>query len=271
MPVFLTTSPQDPKSVALIHHLRAEVLPTAAGDTGIESHVGGITAAFDDVSEYVADRLPLFIGVVLVLSFLLLLLVFRSLLVPLKAVIMNLLSIGAAYGALVGVFQKGIGASIIDVKQGPIESFLPMMLFAILFGLSMDYEVFLLSRVKEEYDRTRDNAAAVADGVNATARVITAAALIMVMVFGSFMFGDDRVLKEFGFGLAVAIFVDATIVRMVLVPATMELLGDANWWLPRWLDRILPNVHIEGEPDLDHEIEELLDSATVVEEKGAPR
>ncbi|MEY2423123.1 MAG: putative drug exporter of the superfamily [Acidimicrobiaceae bacterium] len=271
MPVFLTTAPQDPKSVQLIHHLRTDVLPRAVGDTGIDAHVGGITAAFDDVSTYVEERLPLFIGVVLLLSFLLLLVVFRSLLVPLKAVIMNLLSIGAAYGALVGVFQKGIGASIIDVKQGPIESFLPMMLFAILFGLSMDYEVFLLSRVKEEYDRTGDNAAAVADGVNATARVITAAALIMVFVFGSFMFGDDRVLKEFGFGLAVAIFVDATIVRMVLVPATMELLGDANWWLPKWLDRILPNVHIEGEPDLDHEIEELLDSTTVVEEKGAPR
>ena len=271
MTVFPTTSPQDAKSVTLIHHLRTEVLPQAVAGTGIDPHVGGITAAFDDVSDYMQGRLPFFIGLVLLLSFLLLLVVFRSLLVPLKAVIMNLLSIGAAYGALVGVFQKGIGASIIDVKQGPIESFLPMMLFAILFGLSMDYEVFLLSRVKEEYDRTHDNAAAVADGVNATARVITAAAAIMVLVFGSFMFGDDRVIKEFGFGLAVAIFVDATIVRMVLVPATMELLGDANWWLPKWLDRILPNVHIEGEPDLDHEIEELLVGAAVVEEKGAPR
>ena len=270
MQVFPTTSPQDSKTIDLIHHLRADVLPPAAGNTGIEAHVGGITAAFDDVSSYVQERLPLFIGLVLLLSFLLLLVVFRSVLVPLKAVIMNLLSIGAAYGALVGVFQKGIGASLIDVKEGPIESFLPMMLFAILFGLSMDYEVFLLSRVKEEYDRSGDNGLAVAEGVNATARVITAAALIMVLVFGSFMFGDERVIKEFGFGLAVAIFVDATIVRMLLVPATMELLGDANWWLPRWLDRILPNVHIEGEPDLDHEIEELLDS-TVVVEKGAPR
>ena len=268
--VFPTTSPQDPKSIDLIHHLRASVLPGATQGTGVDAHVGGITAAFDDVSLYVEDRLPLFIGLVLLLSFLLLLVVFRSLLVPLKAVVMNMLSIAAAYGALVAVFQKGIGASIIDVKTGPVESFLPMMLFAILFGLSMDYEVFLLSRVKEEYDKTGDNAAAVADGVNATARVITAAALIMVMVFGSFMFGDDRVLKEFGFGLAVAIFVDATIVRMVLVPATMELLGDANWWLPKWLDRILPNVHIEGEKDLDHEIEELLHRTVVVEE-GAPR
>jgi RND superfamily putative drug exporter len=146
-----------------------------------------------------------------------------------------------------------------------------MMLFAILFGLSMDYEIFLLSRIKEEYDRTGDNGLAVADGLSATARVITAAALIMVTVFGSFVFGDERVIKEFGLGLAVAIFVDATVVRMLLVPATMELLGDANWWLPKWLDRILPNVHIEGEPDLDHEIEELLDSSAVVVDKGAPR
>jgi RND superfamily putative drug exporter len=262
MPVFPTTSPQDPKTVDLIAHLRSDVLPKAVGDTGVTAHVGGITAAFEDVSQYVQDRLPFFIGLVLLLSFLLLMAVFRSLLVPLKAVIMNLLSIGAAYGALVGVFQKGIGASIIDVKTGPIESFLPMMLFAILFGLSMDYEVFLLSRVKEEYDRTGDNRTAVAEGVNATARVITAAALIMVFVFGSFMFGDDRVIKEFGFGLAVAIFVDATIVRMLLVPATMELLGDTNWWLPKWLDRILPNIHIEAEPDLDHEIEAFLDPST---------
>jgi RND superfamily putative drug exporter len=259
MVVFPKTGPQDRKTVDLIHDLRTNVLPQALQGTGIRPHVGGITAAFEDVSTYLQDRLPLFIGSVLLLSFLLLLFVFRSVLVPVKAVVMNLLSIGAAYGALVGVFQKGIGASIIGVKQGPIESFLPMMLFAILFGLSMDYEVFLLSRIKEEYDRTGNNATAVAEGVNATARVITAAALIMVTVFGSFMFGDDRVIKEFGFGLAVAIFVDATIVRMVLVPATMELLGDANWWLPRWLDRILPNVHIEGEPDLDHELDELLE------------
>jgi RND superfamily putative drug exporter len=259
MVVFPKTGPQDRKTVDFIHDLRTNVLPQALQGTGIRPHVGGITAAFEDVSTYLQDRLPLFIGSVLLLSFLLLLFVFRSVLVPVKAVVMNLLSIGAAYGALVGVFQKGIGASIIGVKQGPIESFLPMMLFAILFGLSMDYEVFLLSRIKEEYDRTGKNATAVAEGVNATARVITAAALIMVTVFGSFMFGDDRVIKEFGFGLAVAIFVDATIVRMVLVPATMELLGDANWWLPHWLDRILPNVHIEGEPDIDDELDELLE------------
>jgi RND superfamily putative drug exporter len=259
MQVFPTTSPQDEKSVDLIHRLRNETLPAATTGTGVVAHVGGITAAFDDVSTLLQQRLPYFIALVLLLSFLLLMVVFRSIVVPLKAVVMNLLSIGAAYGVLVAVFQKGYGADFFGVGKGPIESFLPMMLFAILFGLSMDYEVFLLSRMKEEYERTHDNGTAVADGLSSTARVITAAALIMVVVFGSFVFGDERVIKEFGLGLAVAIFVDATVVRMLLVPATMELLGDANWWLPRWLDRILPNVHIEGEPDLDHELDELLE------------
>lgn len=260
MQVFPATSPQDRKTVSLIHRLRDDVLPEATAGTEMKAHVGGITAAFDDVSTLLQTRLPLFIGLVLLMSFLLLMVVFRSLLVPLKAVIMNLLSIGAAYGVLVAVFQKGVFSSVFNVGTGPVESFLPMMLFAILFGLSMDYEVFLLSRVKEEYDRTGDNSLAVADGLSATARVITAAALIMVTVFGSFVFTDERVIKEFGLGLAVAILVDATVVRMLLVPATMELLGDANWWLPKWLDRLLPNVHIEGEPDLDHEIEELLEA-----------
>ena len=198
--------------------------------------------------------MPFLIGAVLVLSFLLLMVVFRSLLVPLKAVIMNLLSIGAAYGVVVAVFQRGWGAGLIGVeREGPIDAWVPMMLFAIVFGLSMDYEVFLLSRIKEEYDRTRHNATAVADGLAATARVITAAALIMVAVFSAFVLGDDRGLKLFGLGLAVAVLIDATVVRMVLVPATMELLGDRNWWIPRWLDRILPRVHIEGR--LDEEIE----------------
>ena len=183
----------------------------------------------------------------LILSFLLLMVVFRSLLVPLKAVIMNLLSVGAAYGVIVAIFQWGWGMSLIGVdKAGPIEAWVPMMLFAIVFGLSMDYEVFLLSRMKEEYDRTDDNATAVADGLAVTARVITAAALIMVCVFSAFVLGDDRQLKLFGLGLAVAVLIDATIVRMVLVPATMELLGDRNWWIPKWLDRILPHIDVEG-------------------------
>jgi RND superfamily putative drug exporter len=173
--------------------------------------------------------------------------VFRSVLVPLKAVVMNLLSIGAAYGILVAIFQWGWGMELIGVdRAGPVEAWVPMFLFAIVFGLSMDYEVFLLSRIKEEYDRTRNNAIAVADGLAATARVITAAALIMFCVFGAFVLGDDRSLKLFGLGLAIAVLIDATIVRMLLVPATMELLGDRNWWIPKWLDKILPNIDVEG-------------------------
>jgi RND superfamily putative drug exporter len=188
----------------------------------------------------------LFIGV-LSLSFLLLLAVFRSLLVPLKAVILNLLGIGAAYGVIVAIFQWGWGMELIGVdKAGPIETWAPMMLFAIVFGLSMDYEVFLLSRIKEEYDNTRSNATAVADGLTATARVITAAALIMVCVFAAFVLGYDRQLKLFGLGLATAVAIDATIIRMVLVPATMELLGDRNWWMPKWLERIVPRIDVEG-------------------------
>ena len=174
-------------------------------------------------------------------------LVFRSILVPLKAVIMNLLSVGAAYGVIVAIFQWGWGRQLIGVgKAGPVEAWAPMMLFAIVFGLSMDYEVFLLSRMKEEFDRTGDNDAAVADGLAVTARVITAAALIMVAVFSAFVLGYDRQLKLFGLGMAVAVFVDATVVRMVLVPATMSLLGARNWWLPAWIDRWLPHVNVEG-------------------------
>jgi RND superfamily putative drug exporter len=185
-------------------------------------------------------------GAVLVVSFLLLMVTFRSLLVPLKAVIMNLLSIGAAYGIVVAVFQWGWGAGVLGIETGPVEAWAPMMMFAIVFGLSMDYEVFLLSRIKEEWERTGDNATAVADGLARTARLITAAAAIMVCVFGGFVLSVDRDLQLFGFGLAVAVLLDATIVRLVLVPATMELLGDRNWWLPRWLGRLMPNFHIEG-------------------------
>ena len=176
--------------------------------------------------------------------------VFRSLLVPLKAVVMNLISIGASFGLVVAIFQWGWMKDLVGIGEGgPIEPFVPMMMFAIVFGLSMDYEVFLLSRIKEEYDRTGDNARAVADGLATTARVITAAAAIMVVVFAAFLLEDDRVIKLFGVGLASAVFLDATVVRMLLVPATMELLGDRNWWLPRWLDRILPRIEVEGTGD----------------------
>jgi len=246
-----TTSPQDKETAHLVNRLRDDVVPDAVAGTTADVKVGGATAAVVDFSRYTADRLPWFIGAVLVLSFLLLMVVFRSLLVPLKAVIMNLLSVGAAYGILVAVFQWGWGDSLLGVgREGPIEAWIPIMLFAVIFGLSMDYEVFLLSRIREEYDRTHDNATAVANGLAVTARVITAAAAIMFCVFISFVLGDDRSLKMFGFGLAMAVLIDATIVRLVLVPSTLELLGDRNWWLPRWLDRILPVVHVEAEPEV---------------------
>jgi RND superfamily putative drug exporter len=253
MQVFPTTSPQDQATNDLVTQLRRHTVPDAISGSTVVARVGGQTAASMDFSSYTGDHLPLVMGVVLLLSFALLTLVFRSLVVPLKAVIMNLLSIGASYGILVAVFQWGWLKNVIGVsKEGPIDAWVPMMLFAIVFGLSMDYEVFLLSRVREEYDRNdHDNGLAVADGLAATARVITAAAAIMVCVFMSFALGSDRSIKLFGLGLASAIFLDATLVRMVLVPATMELLGDANWWLPRWLGRVLPVVHVDAaEPPL---------------------
>ena len=246
---FPTTSPQDAATNRLVDVLRGEVVPQATAGTDLRVDVGGLTAAVDDFSSYTAERLPIFIGAVLLLSFLLLMTVFRSVLVALKAVVMNVLSIGAAYGIVVAVFQWGWFADALGLgKPGPIDAWAPMFLFAIVFGLSMDYEVFLLSRVREEYDRSHDNASAVANGLAVTARVITAAAAIMVCVFGSFVLGDDRALRLFGLGLAVAVLVDATVVRLLLVPATMELLGDRNWWMPRWLDRVLPRVHVEAPP-----------------------
>ena len=245
---FPTTAPQDE---ATIKRLRTEVFPPTLTQSAAAAHVGGGTAVMSDVADRVTDRLPLFITAVIVLSFLLLTVMFRSVLVPLKAAILNLLSIGAAYGVLVMVFQWGWGAGIIGLESSvPIVSFIPMFMFAILFGLSMDYEVFLLSRVREEYLNTGDNDRSVIHGIASTARVITAAALIMISVFLGFVLGDDPTTNMFGLGLATAIFVDATIVRMVLVPATMKLMGHANWWIPDWLDRLLPTIDIEGEAGL---------------------
>jgi RND superfamily putative drug exporter len=256
--VIPASSPQSVSTSDLVDTLRSDVIPASVRDTDLQVHVGGLTASSIDVSDRLSSRLPIFIGAVLVLSFLLLMAVFRSILVPLKAVVMNLLSIGAAYGVVVAVFEWGWFKGVVGVEQtGPIAPFVPMMMFAILFGLSMDYEVFLLSRIREEYDRTGDNAVAVADGLASTARVITAAALIMVTVFASFVLGDSTTIKLFGLGLATAILVDATIVRMVLVPATMKLLGDRNWWFPAWLDRIVPRLHVEAAPDLDAELARL--------------
>ena len=251
------TAPQDEATTDLVNQLRDEVLPDATAGTDLDVAVTGGVAIGVDFTDYLSQRLPYFLAAVLGLSFLLLMVVFRSLLVPLKAVVMNLLSIGAAYGVVVAVFQWGWGGGLLDIEGAPIEPFVPMMLFAIVFGLSMDYEVFLLSRVREEWDRTGDSRTSVADGLASTARVITAAAAIMVVVFGSFIGESDRVVKLFGLGLSIAVLIDATIVRMLLVPATMELLGDRNWWIPRWLNRILPRVHIEAPPDLDAELAEL--------------
>jgi RND superfamily putative drug exporter len=244
---FPTTGPQDDATLDTIERLRADVLPAALDGSQARAHIGGQTASFADVGDRVHDRLPLLIAAVVLLSFLLLTLVFRSVVVPLKAALLNLLSIGASYGVMVMVFQWGWGAGIIGLESTvPIVSFIPMFMFAILFGLSMDYEVFLLSRVRGEYAVTGDNDASVVRGIASTARVITSAALIMISVFLGFVLGDDPAIKMFGLGLATAIFVDATIVRMVLVPATMKLMGDANWWIPGWLDRLLPSVDIEG-------------------------
>ncbi len=235
------SSPQDEETGELVHHLR-DSLPELTGHRA-EVLVGGPTAIFIDIGERVRERMPIFLGAVIGASFLLLMVVFRSLLVPIKAALMNVLAAGSAFGILVAVFQWGWGGSLIGLEgTGPIESFLPMMMFAVLFGLSMDYEVFLVSRVREEYLETGDNAEAVARGLAATSRVISAAAAIMVAVFLSFSLSDQRVVKEFGLGLAVAIFLDATVIRLILVPAAMQMMSDANWWLPGWLNRVLPGL-----------------------------
>jgi RND superfamily putative drug exporter len=247
--VIPTTAPQDEATSALVSRLRDDVIPAATDGTGLDVDVTGTAAANIDLTDYLGRRVFLFFGAVLALSFVLLLVVFRSVLVPFKAVVMNVLSIAATYGVIVAVFQWGWGGSLIGISGAPIEPFMPMILFAIVFGMSMDYEVFLLSRVREEYGRTGDPVGSVADGLAGTARVITAAAAIMVVVFASFVFEDDRLIKMLGTGLATAVVLDVTLVRMLLVPATMELLGARNWWLPTWLGRILPRLQVERRPE----------------------
>ena len=244
--VIPTTAPDDEETEELVRRLRDEVLPPVAEKTKTEIYLGGATAGFIDVSDRIATRLPLFILLVIGLSFLVLTVAFRSLVVPATAAVMNLLSVGAAYGVVVAVFQWGWAKDLIGLEATvPIVSFVPMMMFAVLFGLSMDYQVFLLTRVREAYARTGDTKQAVEVGLATTARVITSAALIMIAVFLSFVPYPISEIKMFGLGLAVAVFVDATIVRMVLVPSLMTILGRANWYLPRWLDRILPTIHLE--------------------------
>jgi RND superfamily putative drug exporter len=242
-------SPQDPAVEDLVHRLRDDLIPQAFGGSGIEAEVGGVTAALEDQSNYILNRMPLFIAGVVGLSFLLLLVAFHSPLIALKAGVMNLLSVGAAYGVMTVVAKGGAVGGLIGIDhEVPVAPFMPVMMFAILFGLSMDYEVFLISRIREEYLKDRDTRRAVADGLAKTARVITAAAAIMVVVFLAFLAAPDVFLKLFGIGLASAIFLDATLVRMVLVPAVMQLLGDRNWWIPSWLERILPQLEVEPAP-----------------------
>jgi putative drug exporter of the RND superfamily len=240
------SSPQDEATSDLVNRLRDDVVPSTLAEEGITAEIGGVTAALEDQSEYMTGRMPLFIAGVVGLSFLLLLVAFHSPLISLKAGIMNLLSVSAAYGVMTLVAKGGAVGELIGIDhEVPIAPFMPVMMFAILFGLSMDYEVFLISRIREEYLRHGDTRRAVADGLARTARVITAAAAIMVVVFLAFLAAPDTFLKLFGIGLASAIFLDATVVRMVLVPAVMQLLGKPNWWIPDWLERILPRLDVE--------------------------
>jgi RND superfamily putative drug exporter len=241
------SAPQDEATNNLVNRLRADVRPPLERQTGYTILVGGFTAGSIDFSHVLADKLPLFIGLVVVLSALLLFVMFRSLVIPIQAALMNLLSIGGALGVTVLVFQEGWLGSILGLQKGPIEPWIPVLMFAVVFGLSMDYEVFLVSRVREEWVRSRNARTAVADGIAHTGRVISAAAAIMICVFLSFMLGDERAVKEFGFGLAIAVFLDAIVIRCVMLPAVLELLGERTWKLPKWIDRRLPHINIEGD------------------------
>ncbi len=249
--VFTVISKSEPwadETVDLVEDLREEAIPQALEGTKASSYVGGQTAGYIDLASQISDKLPLMIAIVVALSFIVLLVAFRSLLVPVKAAAMNLLSVAAAYGVVTAVFQLGWGSSLIGLDHAiPIVSFVPLLMFAILFGLSMDYEVFLLTQMREHYEEYGDERRAVVEGLANTGRVITSAAAIMVCVFTSFVLSGNPVVKEFGVGLAVAIAIDSTLVRCLLVPAVMVLLGKRAWWLPRWMDRVIPHLSIEGE------------------------
>jgi RND superfamily putative drug exporter len=244
------TGPQDARTEDLVRDLRDDVLPAATAGTGAEVHVGGVTALSIDSTDNITKRLPLLIGGVVLLSMLLLVVAFRSLAIAVKAASMNLLSVAAAYGIVALVLQGGWAGRLVGIDaETPLPAFVPVLMFAVLFGLSMDYEVFLVSRMRESWLRTRDNHRAIVEGLAGTGRVITAAAAIMVAVFAAFIPSADVILKVIGVGMASAIFIDATIVRMLLVPSVMHLLGSANWWLPGWLGRWVPQLHIEGRPE----------------------
>lgn len=240
------TGPQDIKTSNLIKDIRQNLIPKALAGTPTKIYVGGATAIFDDFASVIAGKLPLFITVIVLLGCLLLLLAFRSFAIPLTAGVMNLFAAGASFGIVVAAFQWGWGEKILNIGKGPIESFLPVIMLAILFGLSMDYQVFLVSRMHEEWINTEDNSRAVITGQSDTGRIITSAALIMILVFSSFIFGGEKIIKEFGIGLAAAVFIDAFILRTILVPALMHLFGRANWWIPRSVDRVLPHLSVEA-------------------------
>ncbi len=249
--VIPTTGPQDARTESLVRTLRDRVVPRAAAGTGLTVHVGGVTAASIDTTHNISKRIPLLIGGVVLLSMLLLLASFRSIAVALKAAAMNLLSVAASYGVVALVLQGGWAGRLVGIDTPtPLPAFVPVLMFAVLFGLSMDYEVFLVSRMREAWLRTQDNHRAILEGLAGTGRVITAAAAIMVAVFAAFIPSPDVVLKVIGIGMASAILIDATVVRMLLVPAVMHLLGRANWWLPQGLGRLVPQLHIEGRPEV---------------------
>jgi len=252
MEAYPKSAPQADTTTNLVNHLRGTVFPPLKHALGVSVLVGGFTAGSIDFSHVLSQKLPIFIALVVVLSALLLFVIFRSLVIPIQAAVMNLLSIGAALGATVAVFQKGLLSGVLGIQPGPIEPWIPVIIFAVVFGLSMDYEVFLISRIREEWVHKGDASAAVADGIAFTGRVITAAAAIMVCVFLSFMLGNERSIKEFGFGLAVAVLLDALVVRCVMLPAVLEILGPTTWRLPSWLDRKLPRINIEGDSPAHH-------------------
>ncbi|MEA2183477.1 MAG: putative drug exporter of the superfamily [Solirubrobacteraceae bacterium] len=245
--LFPKTGPQEEETTKLLDRLREQIIPPLQRATGAHVSIGGQTASQEDFTATIASKLPLFVGMVVLLSALLLMAVFRSVLIPIKAALMNLLSIGAALGFVTLVFQDGIGSDLLGAGTGPVESFVPVMLFAIVFGLSMDYEMFLVSRIHEEWLRTGEASRAVRNGLATTGRVITAAAAIMIVVFLSFGLGTERVIKEFGLGLAMAVLLDALVIRCLLVPALMQLLGRRAWWFPSWLDRLVPRLALESE------------------------
>jgi RND superfamily putative drug exporter len=245
--LFPKTGPQDRKTTQLLTRVRSDILPPVERETGATVYVGGQVASQEDFADVIAGKLAIFVGSIVLLSALLLMLMFRSIFIPIKAALLNLLSIGAALGFVTLVFQDGFLSELLSSGKGPVESFVPVMVFAIVFGLSMDYEVFLVSRMHEEWLRTGDASKAVRNGLATTGRVITAAATIMVVVFLTFALGDDRVIKEFGIGLAAAVFLDAFIIRILLVPALMQLAGERAWWLPSVMERRLPQIALERE------------------------